>query len=117
MGKTLPFYSKWVYHELLILSSHEPSDDEKSLFCKCLNFSISPKRLDYVDQKFPFESLIMCINKNEMPNEDKEFIKSRLKYFAFTVFWLYNYNSQTNLTKNETLSLNNHSNNNNHQKI
>ena len=51
-----------------------------------------------------------------MPNEDRQFIKSRLKYSAFTLFWFCNYSSQINLTKNETLSLNNHSNNNHHQK-
>ena len=36
-----------------------------------------------------------------MPNEDKEFIKSRLKDSAFTSSRSYNYNSEINVTKNE----------------
>ena len=58
-------------------SSHDLSDEEKSQLCKGLNFSISPKRLDYPDHMLPFELLFRHINKNEMPNEDKEFIKTR----------------------------------------
>ena len=68
-------------------SSHELSDDEKSLRCKGLNFSIRPKRLDYPDHMSPFELLFRDINKNEMPNEEKKFIRSRLKEYAFTSFW------------------------------
>ena len=52
----------------------------------------------------PFELLFRDINKNEMPNEDKEFIKSSLKDSAFTSFRSYNYYSETNLTKNERLA-------------
>ena len=60
-------------------SNHELSGDEKSLLCKGLNFSIPPKLLDYADHVLPFKLLFRDINRNEMPNEDKEFIKSRLK--------------------------------------
>ena len=42
-----------------------------------------------------------------MPNEDKEFIKSRLKDSAFTSSRSYNYNSEINVTKNERYVLNN----------
>ena len=45
-----------------------------------------------------------------MPNEDKEFIKSRLKDSAFTSFHSCDYYSEINLTKNEWLALNNLSN-------
>ena len=93
--------------------SHKLNDDEKSLLCKDLNFAIPPKRLDYPDHMLPFELLFRDINKNEMPNEDKEFIKSRLKDSPPTTFRLYNYNSEINLTKNEKLVLNNLSNNKN----
>ena len=48
-----------------------------------------------------------------MPNEDKEFIKSRLRDSAFTSFRSYNCNSEINLTKIEQLILNNLSNNKN----
>ena len=60
-----------------------------------------------------FELLFRDINKNEMLNEDKQFIKTRLKDSAFTSFRSYNYNSEINLTKNERLALNNLSNNKN----
>ena len=82
-------------------SSHELSDDEKLLLCKGLNFSISPKRLNYADQMLHFKLLFRDIDKNDVPNEDKKFIKSRLKDSAFTSFWSYNYNGEINLTKNE----------------
>ena len=59
----------------------------------------------------PFTLLFRDISKIEMPNEDKEFIKSRLKNCAFTSFWSHNYNSEINLIKNEQLASNNLSNN------
>ena len=55
--------------------SHDLSDDKKSLFCIGLNFLIPPKRLDYSDHMLPLELLLNDINKNDIPNEDKEFIK------------------------------------------
>ena len=94
-------------------SSHELSDDEKSLLCKGLNFLNPPRRLDYAHHMLRFELLFRDINKNEIPNEDKEFIKTKLKDFAFTSFRSHNYNSETNLTKNERLALNSLSNNKN----
>ena len=75
-------------------SSHEFSDNEKSLLCKDLIFAISPKRLGYADHMLPFELLFRDINKNEMSNEDKEFTKSRLKDSPLTPFWSYSYNSE-----------------------
>ena len=53
------------------LSSHDLSDDEKSLLCKGLKFSIPPKRLDYGDHMLPFDLLFRDLNKNKMSNEDK----------------------------------------------
>ena len=44
-----------------------------------------------------------------MSNEDKEFIKSRLKDSAFTSFWSYNHNNKINLTENERLALTHYS--------
>ena len=69
--------------------------------------------MDYADHILPFELLFRDINKSEIPNEDKEFIKSSLKDSAFTSFRSCNYNSEINLTKNERLTLNNPSNNTN----
>ena len=74
---------------------------EKTLLCKGLKFWIPPKRLDYADHVLPFELLFREIIKNEMPSEDKEFIKTRLKASAFTSFRLHNYVIENNLTKKE----------------
>ena len=82
-------------------SSHDLSDDEKLLLCKGLNLSIPPKHLDYPDHMLPFQLLFRDMNKNEMHNEDKEFIKIRLKDSAFTSFQSYNYKSKINLTKKQ----------------
>ena len=60
-----------------------------------------------------FELLFTNINKNEIPNEEKELIKSRLKNSTFTSYRSYNYYSEISLTKNERLALNNVSNNKN----
>ena len=58
----------------------------------------------------PFD-LFRDTNKNKMPNEDREFIKTSLKDSACTSFRSYHCNSEINLTKNERLALNNLSNN------
>ena len=92
-------------------SSHEIRDDEKSLLCKGLKFSVPPKGLYYADHMLPFQLLFKVINKTEMSNEDKDSIKSRLKDSTFTSFWSQNYNSEINLINNEQLALNNLSNN------
>ena len=92
-------------------SSHEIRDDEKSLLCKGLKFSVPPKGLYYADHMLPFKLLFKDINKTEMSNEDKDSIKSRLKDSTFTSFWSQNYNSEINLINNEQLALNNLSNN------
>ena len=63
--------------------SHELNDDEKSLLCKGLKFSIPPKHLNYPDHMLPFKLLFRDINKIEMLIEDKEFRKYRLKDSAF----------------------------------
>ena len=38
-------------------SSHQLSDDEKSIFCKVLKFSALSKYLDFADHMLPFELL------------------------------------------------------------
>ena len=94
-------------------SSHELRHDKKSLLCKGFNFAIPPKRLDYPNYMLSFKLLFRDINKNKIPNEEKDFIKSRLRDSALTSFRSYNYNKKVNLTKNEQLALNNLSNNKN----
>ena len=55
----------------------------------------------------PFELLFRNTNKSEMSNEDKDFIKSRLKDSTHTSFRSYNYKSGINLTEKEQVALNN----------
>ena len=81
--------------------------------CKGVNFLILSKHLDYADHMSHLGLLFRDINKNEMHNEEKEFIKTRLKYSAFTSFWPHSYNIQINLTKTKRLVLDNLSNNRN----
>ena len=94
-------------------SIHGLSDDEKLLLCKGLKFSFPGKYLDYAYHMLPFELLCRDINKIEIPNEDKEFLESRLKDSAFTSFSSCNCNIEIKLTKNEQLALNNLSSNKN----
>ena len=42
--------------------------------------------MDYADQMLPFKLLFREINMVEFTNEDNNFIKSRLKDYAFTSF-------------------------------
>ena len=71
-------------------SSHDLSDDEKTLLCKCLIQFLLNVWVMYI--MLPFELLFRDINKNEMPNGDSKVIKNRLKDSAFFSFWSYNYN-------------------------
>ena len=71
-------------------SSHDLSDDEKTLLCKCLIQFLLNVWVTYI--MLPFELLFRDINKNEMPNGDSKVIKNRLKDSAFFSFWSYNYN-------------------------
>ena len=57
-----------------------------------------------------FELLFRDINKNEIPNEYKQFIKTRLKDSALTSLQSYNYNSEIKSAKQKRLTLSNLSN-------
>ena len=57
-----------------------------------------------------FELLFRDINKNEIPNEYKQFIKTRLKDSALTSLQWYNYNSEIKSAKQKRLTLSNLSN-------
>ena len=46
-----------------------------------------------------FELLFRDINENEIPNEYKQFIKTRLKDSALTSLQSYNYNSEIKSAK------------------
>ena len=88
-------------------SSHDLSDDEKSLLCKGL--------LQFLLNVWIMQ--ITCYLSNYylgiLTKGDKKTIKNRLKNSAFTWFRSHDYKSEISLTKNECLALNNHSNNRN----
>ena len=54
-------------------SSHKLSKSEKSLFCKGLNLTIPPDKLEYSDYLLPFELLYLDIKDLDMPNEKSNF--------------------------------------------
>ena len=58
---------------------------KKSLLCKGLNFAIPPKNINYADYLVPFEVLYRDVDSLEVSNLDIEFIKSRLRYSAFSL--------------------------------
>ena len=63
-------------------SSHVLNTTEKSL----LNFAIPPKNINYADYMIPFELLYRDVDSLEVSNLGKEFIKSRLRYSAFSSY-------------------------------
>ena len=42
---------------LINFSSYSINDHEKSVLCKCLNFAVSPKAIEYLELLLPFEIL------------------------------------------------------------
>ena len=82
------------YHNLV--TSHNPykvifnflsnilNTTKKSLLCKGFNFAIPPKNINYADYMIPFELLYRDVDSSEVFNLDKEFIKSRFRYSAFS---------------------------------
>ena len=68
------------------------------------NFS-APKNVNCADYLLPFELLFRDIELCEVPNYDKEFIRSRLKDCVFTSFRDSHKINENNLSKEEHLTL------------
>ena len=81
-------YNEMSYPDKLIFnfSGHVLNTTEKSLLSKGLNFAILPRSINYADYMLPFELLYRDVNSLEVSNLDKEFIKSRLRDFAFSSY-------------------------------
>ena len=62
------------------------SSTEKFLLSKGLNFAIPPKNINDADYMIPFELLYCDFDSLEVSNLDKEFIKSRLRDSAFSLY-------------------------------
>ena len=89
-------------------SKYELSDGEKGLLAKGLNFSLPPKYLDYGDYLANFELFYRNIrNLGILPNEDLDFVKTRIKEVALSTYRNYNDNVPQHLSKEEFLALQN----------
>ena len=87
------------------MKSHSLTEHEKSLLSRELNSDIPPKNVNYADYLLPFELLFTDIDLCEVPNYDKEFIRSRLRDCAFTYFRDSSKIHENNLSKEEHLAL------------
>ena len=67
-------------------SDHVLNTTEKSLLSKGLNFTIPPKNINYAAFMLPFELLYRDVDSLEVSKLDKEFIKSRLRDSAFSLY-------------------------------
>ena len=75
------------------LSKRVLSAQEKSILARGLNFSIPPRKLDYVDFLVSFELLHRNVCKETIAPEskmDKDFVKTRLKNIAISGLCNYN---------------------------
>ena len=89
-------------------SKYKPSEYEKRFLAKGLNFSLSPRYLDFADYLVNFE----LFNRNTrnlgiLSNEDLDFVKTRTKDTAFTSYRNCNNNVPQHLSKEEFLALQN----------
>ena len=87
------------------VKSHSLTEHEKSLLSRELNSAIPPKNVNYADYLLPFELLFRDIDLCEVPNYDKEFIRSRLRDCAFTYYRDSSKINKNNLSKEEHLAL------------
>lgn len=78
------------------------SEAKKYVFVKSLKFSISPKKLNYADWYHSFELLYRSIsNIGDMPNQNLDFVKAKIKDAALTSFRNYNANLPRRLSNDE----------------
>ena len=83
-------------------SKYEVSDCEKRLLVKGLNFSLSPKYLDYADYLVNFVLFYRSIcNLCIFSNEDLDFVKTRTKEAVLSAYWSYNNNVLQHIFKEE----------------
>ena len=87
MGKKLQHDPKKVIHNF---SSYQLSDTEKSLLCKGLNFSLSPKCLKFENYLLPFELLYPDVYDSDNKDESRLHLKSKIKDIGLTSYRTYN---------------------------
>ena len=62
------------------------TEDEKSLLCKGLRFSITPKKIEYADFPTQFELLYRDTLMFEIKSENCDFLKKQIKRYLFLYF-------------------------------
>ena len=67
-------------------SSYKLTNDEKSVLCKGLNFSVKPGMIEYSEFLLPFELLFRDIKCEDLCNKDVSAIKVRLLDTALTSY-------------------------------
>ena len=90
---------------LFSFSNRSLTEHAISLLSRRLHFAIPPKNVNYADYLPPFELLFRDSDLCEVPNYDKEFIRSRLRDCAFTSFRDPSKINENNLSKEEHLAL------------
>ena len=90
---------------LFSFSNRSLTEHGISLLSRRLHFAIPPKNVNYADYLPPFELLFRDSDLCEVPNYDKEFIRSRLRDCAFTSFRDPSKINENNLSKEEHLAL------------
>ena len=70
-------------------SSYKLTDDEKSVLCKGLNFSVKSGMIEYSEFLLPFQLLFHDIKCEDLCNEDMSAIKARLLDTALTSYQNY----------------------------
>ena len=70
-----------------------------------MDFAFLPKNVDYADYLLPFELLFRSIDLCEILSYSKEFIRSRLRYCGFISFRDSSKINESNLPKEEHLTL------------
>ena len=85
-----------------------PSDNDKSLLSKSLNFSVPNKKVEISEYLSPFELLYHEVGDFSKDSSDKELLKSKLKELGLSSHCRLKHNVlEENLSKKELESLKN----------
>ena len=93
--------------KLVLIFLHALTEDEKSLLCKGLRFSIPPKKIEYADFLIQFK-LLYRDTLFEMKSKNRHFLKTKLKDICFSTLKLYSYDKvEKNLSEVGPIALRN----------
>ena len=93
--------------KLVLIFLHVLTEDEKSLLCKGLRFSIPPKKIEYADFLIQFK-LSYRDTLFEMKSKNRHFLKTKLKDICFSTLKSYSYDKvEKNLSEVGPIALRN----------